>query len=83
MVCFFCMITTPFPNKIFLKKGEQVEYKIRENERNTRDASRSKPENKKKFSLKKLQRTQRFRGEGLESVVYDPKSLKKFGGIVE
>ena len=65
------------------KKGEEVAYKIREKERKTRDAPRSKPEKKKKVSLKKLERTQRVRCEGLERVAYDPKSVKKFGGIVE
>ena len=34
---------------------------------------------KKKVFLKKLERTQRVRGEGLERVVYDPKSVEKFG----
>ena len=65
------------------KSGEEVEYKIREKERKTRDAPRSKPQKKKKVSLKKLERTQRIRSEGLERVVYDPKSVEKFGGIVE
>ena len=65
------------------KKGEEVTYKIREKERKTRDAPRSKPEKKKKVTLKKLERTQRVRGKGLERVAYDPKSVKKFEGIVE
>ena len=65
------------------KSGEEVEYKIREKERKTRDAPRSKPQKKKKASWKKLERTQRIRSEGLERVVYDPKSVEKFGGIVE
>ena len=65
------------------KKGEKVAYKIREKERKTQEASRSKPEKKKKVFLKKLERTQRVRGEGLERVAYDPKSVEKFGGIVE
>ena len=65
------------------KKGGEVAYKIREKERKTRDAPRSKPEKKKKVSLKKLERTQRVRSEGLERVAYDPKSVEKFGGIVE
>ena len=64
------------------KNGEEVAYKIREKERNTRDAPRSKPEKKKKVSLKKLERTQRTRSEGLERVAYDPKSVEKLGGIV-
>ena len=45
-----------------------------------RDLSQKK---KKKVSLKKLERTQKVRGEGLGRVAYDPKSVKKFGGIVE
>ena len=49
----------------------------------TRDVPRSKTEKKKKVSLKKLERTQRVRGEGLERVAYDSKSVKKFGVIVE
>ena len=65
------------------KNGEEVAYKIREKERNTRDAPRSKPEKKKKVSLKKLERTQRIRSEGLERVAYNPKSVEKFRGIVE
>ena len=65
------------------KKGEEVAYKIREKERKTWDASRSKLEKKKKVSLKKLERNQRVRGEGLERVAYDSKSVKKFGVIVE
>ena len=65
------------------KNGEEVDYKIREKERKTRDAPWSKPQKKQKVSLKKLERTQRTRGEGLEKVAYDPKSVEKFGGIVE
>ena len=65
------------------KNGEEVDYKIREKERKTRDAPWSKPQKKQKVSLKKLERTQRIRGEGLERVAYDPKSVEKFGGIVE
>ena len=65
------------------KSGEEVEYKIREKERKTRDAPRSKPQKKKKLSLKKLGRTQRIRSKVLERVAYDPKSVEKFGGIVE
>ena len=65
------------------KSGEEVEYKIREKERKTRDAPRSKPQKKKKVSLKKLERTQRIRSEGLERIAYDPKSVEKFRGIVE
>ena len=65
------------------KNGEEVEYKTREEERKTRDAMRSKPEKRKKVSLKKRERTQRIRGKGLERVAYDPKSVEKFGGIVE
>ena len=33
----------------------------------------------KKVSLKKLERTQRIRSEGLERVAYDSKSIEKFG----
>ena len=65
------------------KSGEEVEYKIREKERKTRDAPRSKPQKKKKVSLKKLERTQRIRSEGLKRIAYDPKSVEKFRGIVE
>ena len=65
------------------KNGEEVKYKICKNERNTRDAPRSKPEKKKKVSLKKLERTQRVRSEGLERAAYDPKSVEKFGCIIE
>ena len=66
------------------KNGEEVDYKIREKERKTRDALWSKPQKKKqKVSLKKLEWSQRIRSEGLERVVYDPKSVEKFGGIVE
>ena len=64
------------------KSDEEVEYKIREKEK-TRDAPRSKPQKKKKVSLKKLERTQRIRSEGLERIAYDPKSVEKFRGIVE
>ena len=65
------------------KNGEKVEYKTREKERKTRDAPRPKPEKRKKVSLKKLERTQIIRDKGLERVVYDPKSVEKFGGIVQ
>ena len=34
-------------------------------------------------SFMKLEQTQRIRREGLEKVAYDPKSIEKFGGIVE
>ena len=40
-------------------------------------------EEKKKVSLKKLERTQEIRSEGFAKVAYDPKSVEKFGGIVE
>ena len=65
------------------KNGEEVDYKIREKERKTRDTPWSKPQKKQKVSLKRLERTQRVRGEGLERVAYDPKSVGNFGGIVE
>ena len=63
------------------ENGEEVGYKICDKD-NTRDAPRSKPQKKKKVSLKKLERTQRIRAEGLSRVAYDPKSVEKFGGIV-
>ena len=65
------------------KNGEEVAYKIREKERNTRDAPRSKAEKKKKVSLKKLERTQKIRSEGLARVAYDPKSVENLSAIVE
>ena len=34
-------------------------------------------------SLKKLERAQRIQREGLEKVACDPKSIERFGGIVE
>ena len=51
--------------------------------RKTRDAARSKPQKKQIVSLKKLERAQRIQREGLEKVAYDPKSIERFGGIVE
>ena len=36
-----------------------------------------------KLSLKKSERTQRIRSEGLERITYDPKSVEKIGGIVK
>ena len=67
------------------KSGEEVEYSIRFARRSgklemLRGQNHKK---KKKVSLKKLERTQRIRSEGLERVAYDPKSVEKFGGIVE
>ena len=62
------------------KKKKKVSLK---KERKTRDAPGSKPLKKKKVSLKTLERTQRIRSEGLERIAYDPKSVDKFGGIVE
>ena len=38
---------------------------------------------RKNVSLKKLERTQGIRGEGIERVVYDPKNVEKFGSIIE
>ena len=38
---------------------------------------------KEESVFKKLEQTQRIRSEGLERVAYDPKSVEKFGGIVE
>ena len=35
------------------------------------------------ITANKLERTQKTRSEGLAKVVYDPKSVEKFGGIVE
>ena len=48
------------------KSGEEVEYKIREKERKTRDAPRSEQQKKKKVSLKKLdtKNSKRRAGEG-------------------
>ena len=51
--------------------------------RKNRDAPRSKAEKKKKVSLKKLKRTQKIRGEGLDRVEYDAKSVERFEAIVE
>ena len=65
------------------EEGEEVDYKIVGKTRKNRDAPRSKAEKKKKVSLKKLERTQKTRGEGLDRVAYDAKSVEKFGGIVE
>ena len=67
------------------KSGEEVEYSIRFARRSgklemLRGQNHKK---KKKVSLKKLVRTQRIRSEGFERVAYDPKSVEKFGGIVE
>ena len=56
----------------FEKRSERLEM--------LRDLSQKK---KKKVSLKKLERNQRVRGEGLERVAYDSKSVKKFEVIVE
>ena len=64
------------------KNGEEVDCNIREKERKTRDAMRSKIQKKQKVTLKKLERSQRIRGKELERVVYDPESVKKFGGMV-
>ena len=56
-------------------------YKVFEKERKTRGAPRSKPKKKQKVvSLKKLERTQRIRGERFERVVYDPKTCWKVRG---
>ena len=48
------------------KRDEEVEYKIREKERKTRDAPRSEQQKKKKVSLKKLdtKNSKRRAGEG-------------------
>ena len=48
-----------------------------------RNAPRSKAEKKKKVSLKKLKRTRKTRGEGLDRDDYDAKSVERIGGIVE
>ena len=64
------------------QKREEVAYKIRERERKTRDVPRYKPEKKKEVSLKKMERAQRVRCEGLERVAYDSKSVKRIGVIV-
>ena len=65
------------------KNGGEVEYKIREKEQKARDAPRSKPEKRKKASLKKREQIQRIRGKGLERVTYDPKRVEKLGGIIK
>ena len=65
------------------KNGEEVDCNIREKERKTRDAMRSKIQKKQKVTLKKLERPQRIRGKELERVAYDPESVKNFGDIVE
>ena len=60
-----------------------MKNKITERKRKSRAAPRSRPEKKKKPKLKNLERTHENRGAGLERVGYDPKSVEKFGGIVE
>ena len=65
------------------KNGEEVDCNIREKERKTRDAMRSKIQKKQKVTLKKLERSRRIRGEEVERVAYDLESVKMFGGMVE
>ena len=65
------------------KNGEEADYNVREKERKTRDALRSKTPKKQKLTLKKLERAQKIRGEGVERVAYVPESVKKFRGITE
>ena len=65
------------------EKGEEIDYKITTRKRKSCDAPRSKPVSKKKPKLKKPERTHEKRGAGLARIVYDPKSVEKFGGIVE
>ena len=61
------------------ENGEEVAYKIRDKEGNTWNAPRSKPQKKKKVSLKKLERTQRIRSEWLGRSCMIPKVLKSSG----
>ncbi len=65
------------------EEGEEVKYRIRERDRKSRDAPRSAPKPKNKPSLKKLERIHGIRSKGLDRTGYDPKSVEKFGGIVE
>ena len=65
------------------EEGEEVEYKIVDKARKNRDASRSKAEKKKKVFLKKLERTQKTRSEGLDRVAYNAKSVESFERSVE
>ena len=64
------------------QNAENVDYKIREKERKTWNPPKSK-QKKLKVTLKKLERTRRIRYEGLKKFLYDPKSVRKFVGIVE
>ena len=78
IVCFDYEFENEEGTRVFLLEApnsfgcnEEVDYKIREKERKTRDAPWSKPQKKQKVSLKKLERTQRTRGKGLERVALE------------
>ena len=65
------------------EKGEEVDYKITTRKRKSCNAPRSKPVSKKKPKLKKLERINEKRGAGIARIGYHPKSVEKFGEIVE
>ena len=66
-----------------ISSRKKLKYEITEREWKSRAAPRTRPEKKKKPKLKKLERTHEKRGAELERMGYDPKSVEKFGGIVE
>ena len=67
------------------KNGVEVDYNIWLARRSGRlGMLRGQSHTKKQIVyLKKLEQTQRIRREGLEKVTYDPKSIEKFGYILE
>ena len=67
------------------KTGEEVDpdHKIREKEWKTRDAPWLNHKKQQKVFWKKLERTQRLRVDELERFAFDPKSVEKFGCILE
>ena len=58
---------------------------IQDSRKGEKDSRCSAIETRKKEEsvFEELERTQRVRSEGLERVAYDPKSVQRFGGIVE
>ena len=61
-----------------------IQYKIREKERKTRDAPRSKPQKKEESVFEEVGAdTKNSERRAWEDRIYDPKSVEKFGGIVE
>ena len=65
------------------KKGRKSHIRFEKRSGKLEMVRHQSKKNKEESSLKKLERTKRFRGKGLERVAHDTKSVGNFGYVVE